>query len=155
MDDILKEKRLDSNDKLEFDSDQGIEYQRTILDEDEKDPFVVTFLMNSENEIIGFIARGSTGFVQYGFDIIAAGVSSLSINTVHSIQRLTDDDSEIEMKKNFVKCIVKKRLSRETKVLLKSYRLGIESIQDTYGTRYVSIEELRIEKSKRFFGLLS
>jgi hypothetical protein len=155
MDDIRKVIRLIPEADSEVELDRGIEFQRAILDEEERDPFVVTFVINSGKEICGFVAKGTTGFVQYGLDIIAAGVSSLSINTAHSIQSFTQDQPEVEISKNYVKCIINKRLSKESKVLLKAFRLGIESIQNTYGKKYVNIEELMIEKNKRIFGLLS
>lgn len=135
---------------------QDIEYQRNILDEEEKEPFIITFLINPKNEIFGFEAKGTTGFIQYGFDIIAAAVSILTINTVNAINDFTGDEPEVEMKRNYMKCIINKRLSRESRVLLETLRLGVQSIQNTYGEKHLTIEEIKIKVDKRgFLGLLS
>ncbi|MNC18385.1 hypothetical protein D3C75_662860 [compost metagenome] len=72
---------------------EEIEIQRLMLD-DERDPFVIRFYFNNKSSLYGFIANGETGFTQYGLDIIAAGVSALIINTIHSLQHLTKDEIE-------------------------------------------------------------
>lgn len=138
----------------DYNHEKEIETQRTILDEEDRDPFIITFYINSQGNIFGFIAKGTTGFIQYGLDIIAAAVSALSINTVHSIKRFTEDDAEIETTKNYVKCLINGRVSKESILLFKSLRLGMDTIQNTYGEKYITIEEVKFEKSKRFFGLL-
>ncbi|MGZ7440817.1 ribosomal-processing cysteine protease Prp [Paenibacillus sp. TH7-28] len=151
-----------NDDRLQDELDEEIELQRRIMDNEEHyDPFVITFLFNSRSILYGFTAKGSTGFVQYGLDIIAAGVSALIINTVHSIQYLTNDEPSIEMHNKYVKCIVdalyRNKGSAESKVLLRSLEMGIHSIQNTYGEKYITIEEVREEEDKqgmfsRFFG---
>ncbi|WP_171635655.1 ribosomal-processing cysteine protease Prp [Paenibacillus plantarum] len=143
---------------MEFSNE--IEIQRSIIDyeTEEYNPFVVTFYYNSKNILYGFVARGETGFTQYGLDIIAAGVSALVINTVNSVQQLTNDHVDSEVKRNFTKFILPKLQdnngSREAIVLLQSLKLGIHSIQNTYGQKYITIEEIREEKKtllKRLF----
>lgn len=138
-----------------YDIESDIEIQKSILDEEEREPFTITFLINSHNDIYGFVAKGTTGFVQYGFDIIAAAVSTLSVNIVNSINSLTDDKAETEINKNYVKCIINGRIGRETKVLFNSLRLGMQTIQNSYSDKYITIEEVKIEKKGKLFGLLS
>lgn len=137
-----------------YDQEKEIETQRTILDKEDRDPFIITFYINSQDNIFGFIAKGTTGFTQYGLDIIAAAVSTLSINTVHSINQFTEDNAEIETTKNYVKCLINGRVSKESMLLFKSLKLGMYTIQNSYGEKYITIEEVKLEKSKRFFGLL-
>lgn len=137
-----------------YDPEKDIETQRKILDEEEREPFTVTFYINPQNHIFGFIAKGTTGFIQYGLDIIAAAVSSLSMNTVHSIQQFTEDQAEIEATKNYIQCLIHGRVSKESILLFKSLRLGMYTIQHTYGEKYITIEEVKVEKNKRFFGFL-
>ncbi|MGM0884046.1 MAG: ribosomal-processing cysteine protease Prp [Bacillota bacterium] len=153
MDEIIKDIQPIFQDK--YDIDKEIELQRTILNEEETDPFIITFLINTQNDIYGFIAKGTTGFVQYGFDIIASAVSTLTVNTVHSINSFTDDNPDFEITKNYVKCIINGKISRESKLLLKSIRLGMQTIQNSYGEKFITIEEIKIEKRSKFFGLLS
>lgn len=134
--------------------EQHIKFQKEILDKDKRDPFIITFL-GSNDEIFGFEARGATGFFQYGYDIIAASVSSLSINTANSIRFFTDDEPEIEMSNNYLKCVINNRVSKESKLLLKSLKLGMRSIQDSYGEKYVQIEKFHSKRNKRFFRLFN
>ncbi|ACT02344.1 ribosomal-processing cysteine protease Prp [Paenibacillus sp. JDR-2] len=140
----------------DYDQQKDIERQRAILDEEVRDPFIITFYFNAQDHdsIYGFIAKGTTGFTQYGYDIIAAGVSSLSINTINSIKQFTEDAAEIETKKNFAKCIIKGRVSKEAIILFKSLRLGMYAIQSTYGEKFITIEEVKLGKSKKIFGWL-
>lgn len=79
--------------------DEEIEFQRLMLDE-EREPFVIRFYFNNKSTLYGFIANGETGFTQYGLDIIAAGVSALIINTIHSLKHLTNDDVEADIQRN-------------------------------------------------------
>lgn len=72
MDERLMEIRINSTDN--YDMEREIDIQREILEEEEREPFVITFLINSNDDIYGYIAKGSTGFSQYGLDIIAAAV---------------------------------------------------------------------------------
>lgn len=153
MDERLMEIRINSTDN--YDMEREIDIQREILEEEEREPFVITFLINSNDDIYGYIAKGSTGFSQYGLDIIAAAVSTLVINTIHSINQFTDDNPDVEMAKNDMKCIINKRISKDSKLLLKSLKLGMETIQQSYGEKYITINEIKLERSKRFFGLLS
>ncbi|CAM4405555.1 Uncharacterised protein [Paenibacillus macerans] len=56
-----------------------------------------------------------------------------------------------------LKCIVdalyRNKGSAESKVLLKSLEMGIHSIQNTYGKKYITIEEVREEEGRQ--GMLS
>lgn len=136
-------------------NDEDIHIQRVILDEDSR-PFIIRLYYNTKGTLFGFIAYGETGFTQYGLDIIAAGVSALIINTVHSLEYLTEDKVETEMHKNYSKCILpnlqtKNKGSREAIVLLQSLEIGIHSIQNTYGKKHITIEEVFLEQKAGLF----
>lgn len=85
---------------------QDIDFQRSFLEESDYDPFVITFYLNNKGVLYGFTATGETGFMRYGLDIIAAGVSVLIINTINSIRLLTNEIAEVELERNFAKCIL-------------------------------------------------
>ncbi|WP_341280790.1 ribosomal-processing cysteine protease Prp [Paenibacillus sp. FSL H8-0537] len=121
--------------------------QRDILAEEHRDPFVITFFTFANQDIYGFVAKGSTGFSKYGLDIIAAAVSTLTINAVNSINEFTDDSPEVDMGRNYMKCIIHEKVSRDSQILLRSLRLGMEDIQRSYGEQYLVIEEIRVGKS--------
>ncbi|WP_018886361.1 ribosomal-processing cysteine protease Prp [Paenibacillus massiliensis] len=103
-------------------------------------------------------ASGETGFTQYGLDIIAAGVSALIINTMHSLEYLTEELMEADLQKNYCKCILpdlqtKNRGSKEATVLLQSLEIGIHSLQNTYGEKLITIEKIYEKQKAGLFKL--
>lgn len=50
-----------------------------------------TFFKDAMGIWRGFSLVGHAGFAEYGSDIVCASVSALAINTVNSIEALTDD----------------------------------------------------------------
>jgi uncharacterized protein YsxB (DUF464 family) len=138
--------------------DDEIERQLKNFDES-YEPFKVTFLYNHKNLLYGFIAKGETGFTQYGLDIIAAGVSSLVINTIHSLQHFSDEKVNAEVQRNYSSCLLpkvqqKNRGCIKAIVLLQSLKLGIQTIQNTYGDKYIIIEDIREHNKTGIFGFL-
>lgn len=136
---------------------QEIELQRSIIDE-EREPFIIRFYYNDKSTLYGFVAKGETGFTQYGLDIIAAGVSALIINTMHSLEYLTKDHMDADLQKNYCKCILtdlqtKNRGSKEAIVLLQSLEIGIHSLQNTYGEKYITIEKIYEKQKAGLFNL--
>lgn len=118
-----------------MDVENEILIQRELIDQDIYDPFKIEFYINSKGVIYGFNAIGETGFTQYGLDIIAAGVSTLIINTINSVRLLTNEVIKNEVRRNYAKCILpnlrNNKGTKERTVLLQSLRLGIESIQES------------------------
>lgn len=51
----------------------------------------VRFNYDSSDRITGFDISGHAGLADSGYDIICSAVSALAINTVNSIENLTDD----------------------------------------------------------------
>ena len=94
---------------------------------------------NSDDEILGFHTTGHAGYDRYGRDIICAAVSALSINAVNSIEALTADRFKVEQADGDLKFKLLTKDKPETQLLLKSFVLGLESIQETYGDRYIRI----------------
>lgn len=136
---------------------RGIEIQKEIMEEESYNPFIIEFYYNHKGILFGFKAVGETGFSQYGLDIVAAGVSALTINTVNSLRLLTDEKTEDEVQRNYIKCILpnlkKNKGNKEGIILLRALRLGVRSIQETYGDKYVTIVEIREEKRSSIFKI--
>jgi uncharacterized protein YsxB (DUF464 family) len=140
-----------------MDDIRGIEDQKEIIEEND-DPFKISFYFNEKNVIYGFLAEGETGSDESGEDIVSAGISALVINTINSLRLLTNESVEYEIKRNFAKCNISRiranKGSKEGVVLLRSLRLGMNSIQENYGDKYVIIKEIKDEKKKGIFYLL-
>ena len=101
----------------------------------------VVFLM-SKGKYKGFSLSGHAEYARFGKDIVCAAVSMLTNNVFNSIERLTEDEftghadeKKAEFSLNFVY-----EPSHDANLLVDSFRLGIESIADAYGSKYVSVK---------------
>ncbi len=93
-----------------------------------------------KDELFGFRCSGHALYGSRGKDVVCAGVSALLINTVNSLEKLTEDSVISEVDENGdVRCKVMGRPSREALLLLKALRLGLISIYETYEDRYIQI----------------
>ncbi len=101
-----------------------------------------------ENKIYAFEVSGHAGYASHGEDIICAAISMLVINTINSIDYLTDDEIILEEHNQqtghiwFKLNIETKPYSGETDVLLKSLELGIKSAIEQYGSKYIEMKEV-------------
>ena len=102
---------------------------------------IVVFNKKKRDYYIGFEMKGHAGFEVVGQDIVCAAVSILSINTVNSIEKFTNDKLVCKTRKNggYLKFKVKGVPSDETKLLLKSMILGLTEIVKEYGNEYIQI----------------
>lgn len=100
----------------------------------------VEFSGNSDN-ITGFEVSGHAGYDEYGRDIVCAAVSALATNTANSIEQFTEDDMTVDVdeKTGLLRLTMTSTISDSSKLLLKSFKLGIESIEQTYGSEIVNI----------------
>lgn len=99
----------------------------------------VRFIYDSSDRITGFDISGHAGLAESGYDIICSAVSALAINTVNSIEELTDDCFFTEEDESgFLKLNVV-TLSDSSELLLRSLYIGIKGIADEYGSEYVRI----------------
>jgi ribosomal protein len=100
----------------------------------------VEFSGNSDN-ITGFEVSGHAGYDEYGRDIVCAAVSALATNTANSIEQFTEDDMTVDVdeKTGLLRLTMTSTISDSSKLLLKSFKLGIESIEQAYGSEIVNI----------------
>ncbi len=106
----------------------------------------VIFLRDDAGLICGFKSEGHTGYGDKGEDIVCAGISALVINTVNSLERLTEADlnvtsNEIE---GLIECEVTGYRDEDVQLLLKSLVLGTEGIRKRYGDKFVRIEKKEV-----------
>ncbi len=104
----------------------------------------VIFYKDSDDCYTGFQVKGHAGFAAYGKDIICAGVSVLAINTVNSIEILTQDRFQCEMdeEKGFIDLRFFSKVSEKTTLLLDSFQLGLNGIKEE-NTGYLSVKTRR------------
>lgn len=96
--------------------------------------------VNTES-ITGFRSEGHAGFAGYGKDIVCAAVSALVMNTVNSVHAFTTDVFfyDTDEKKGMIEFRITSAVSPESGLLLRSLLLGLESIREEYGEKYLRI----------------
>ena len=81
------------------------------------------------HDIVGFKVSGHSGYAEAGEDIVCAGISTLTINTVNSIEKFTGDKFVLNTNEDNALIELKmSSLSNESKILLQAFELGITSI---------------------------
>ena len=96
---------------------------------------------DSAGDYKGFQCRDHAGSGEYGFDIVCAAISVLTINTVNSLEQLTKDTFDLTQQEELglIQLIFHDHLSDSGKLLMDSYVIGIESIREEYGTEYIQV----------------
>lgn len=101
------------------------------------------FYMDRHQHLYGYCVDGHAGFGEEGYDIICAAVSSLALNTANSIEVLAHQAVETEVHDGHLLVIVPSikdgKECREAELLIASLRLGLESIRDSYGSKYLTL----------------
>ncbi len=102
----------------------------------------VTIFKDSSDMYRGFSLVGHAGYAESGSDIVCAAASMLSTNTVNSIEKLTVDkvSYNVDEDTGLLSMSFKgKTVSCESKLLVDSLIIGLESIRDSYGDTYIKI----------------
>ena len=101
----------------------------------------VTICKNRDNEYVGLKCKGHAGYDSSGKDIYCASVSILVINTLNSIEKLTD--CRFETRENPAKGILEAdfrgKLSKDATLLMDSLVLGLNGIVKDNGDKYLSV----------------
>ncbi len=97
------------------------------------------FHYDSSGKLNGFKISGHAGYDESGKDIICSAVSALAINTVNSIEELTDDKCNVNSDESGSLELEVLTPSNSSELLLRSLYIGIESIRKSYGSSYVNI----------------
>ena len=97
--------------------------------------------LNPEGDLYGYSISGHAGFSEEGFDIICSAVSVLAINTANALETLLHLNLDSDMKDGYLKVIIPSikngKKIKEAELLLKTFRLGLESIIESYGSGYL------------------
>ncbi|MBP9995901.1 MAG: ribosomal-processing cysteine protease Prp [Lachnospiraceae bacterium] len=101
----------------------------------------ITFV-KSNDKYRGFECHGHADYADEGEDIVCAGISALTINTMNSIDHFLDDVLEItsNSESGDIQCYVIGDISKEATLLFDSLYLGLTMIADQYGERFVKVE---------------
>jgi hypothetical protein len=104
----------------------------------------VLILRNRAQDITGFKVSGHALFAEAGNDIICSAVSMLTINTVNAIEQFLPDEPmvvSIDRKKGFIEARLMEKPTERSEILLRTFHLGMVSIEEQYGRQYVKVAE--------------
>ena len=92
----------------------------------------VTIYKTERQEYVGFDMEGHAGYAEAGEDIVCAGVSVLTINTLNAIEKFADDRTSLvsDESKGLIDYRLKGNPTREAKLLLDAMVLGLEEIAE-------------------------
>ena len=99
-------------------------------------------IIKGSGNYITVSSKGHAGYANSGKDIICAAVSSLIINTFNSIEKFTDDrftTDVVDEKSGSLQMSFIGENSHDCHLLLDSLVLGLESIIDQYGEKYLTL----------------
>ncbi len=91
----------------------------------------ITFYQNHAGQYTGFEVRNHSGFGEEGSDIVCAAISALTINTVNSLERLTDDNFSVESDEEaaLIRLTIPGEHSPEADLLIRSLALGLSDME--------------------------
>ena len=99
-----------------------------------------TFYRNSDKTYIGFSIEGHAGYAKKGNDIICSAVTSLSFNTVNSIEALTKNKFKVEAgDSGSLKFKFESESDSDGQLLINSLVIGLTDIYKEYGDRFIRI----------------
>ena len=99
-------------------------------------------VIKENNRIVAFTCNGHAGYARASKDIVCSAISILVINTINSIETLTDTVPIVETdeKDGYIHCSFKDDISNDAALLLDSMLLGLSQIQEQYGTKYIDVK---------------
>ena len=98
----------------------------------------ITIYQNHAGQYLGFRCTGHAGYAQAGRDIVCAGVSALVINTVNAMEAFTGDtfDAWTDPDSGRIDIRFHRPPGHDAQLLIRTMILGLQDIQDRYGTDY-------------------
>lgn len=106
----------------------------------------VTIHKNKSGDYLGFRCEGHAGYAKRGEDIVCAAISVLVINTINSLEELTNEPMQVvtDEAAGKIRCTFQKPLRETSRVLMDSLTLGLQRIQAQYGDRHckLTVEEV-------------
>ena len=102
----------------------------------------ITIYRNQKNAFTGFCCDGHAGYADAGEDIVCAGISTLVINTINSIEILTAtqilaDADEVD---GTIHVNFPSGCDEQAVLLVNAMILGLQGIQKNYGKRFLTLD---------------
>ena len=102
----------------------------------------ITIYRNQKNVFTGFCCEGHAGYANAGDDIVCAGISTLVINTINSIEVLTDTEilADAEQESGTIHVNFPSGCDKQAKLLIDAMILGLQGIQKNYGKKFLTLD---------------
>ena len=102
----------------------------------------ITITKTSNDSYKSIECNGHAGFADYGNDIVCSAISVLTINLINSVDSFTEDTFDVSQDedKGIIVLRFDKEPSHDADLLLKSFELGVESIFQQYGKKFLNIK---------------
>jgi uncharacterized protein YsxB (DUF464 family) len=102
----------------------------------------ITITKTSDDKYKSIECNGHAGYADYGKDIVCAAVSVLTINLINSIDNLTEDEIIVSQDedKGIIRFKFKDEPGHDSDLLVKSFELGVDSIFQQYGKKFLNIK---------------
>ena len=102
----------------------------------------ITIIKSKNGEYKEVTCLGHAGYADAGTDIVCASVSILVINTINSLDELTDTKMEVKSDedKGLIDCRFHESLSAGANLLLDAMVLGLKNVVSQYGRQYLKLK---------------
>ena len=102
----------------------------------------ITIYRNQENAFTGFLCEGHAGYADEGEDIVCAGISTLVINTINSIEALTTTQilADADAESGTIHVNLPSGCDGQAKLLVDAMILGLQGIQTNYGKKFLTLD---------------
>ena len=99
-------------------------------------------VIKEDDRILAFTCNGHAKYASESEDIVCAAISILVINTINSIETLTDTQPivETDQKSGYIHCSFEEDVTDDATLLLNSMILGLSQIKEQYGTKYIDVK---------------
>lgn len=90
--------------------------------------------LNSKN-YLSFSVSGHSGYSEEGNDIVCSAISFLTINTINSLEKFTNDKITVKQDNEnaIIRCEFEHSPSFEAQILMKAFELGITDLASKKG----------------------
>lgn len=104
----------------------------------------VSIMRKADNAITGFKVSGHAGYAKRGYDIVCAGVSTVTVGTVNAIETLAGVLLDADMKNGFLSANLPQDLeedqAEQVQLLLASMVVMLKTIEGSY-EQYIEIHD--------------
>ena len=104
---------------------------------------VLVKVFSTNGRITKIEIRGHADSDSYGYDLVCAGISSVSVGILNALDILTDDTCNLEMKEGYVCIHVKNPMCEVTQCILKTLVIQLQTMEENY-KKYIKINQQEV-----------